>query len=75
MRKLSWLLITLPLLQACCHAPTAPDPTQGPRVPDVQWDAPEPSFTDPMASFLHGKLPAPRGSASNSSPAKANTTK
>lgn len=71
--KLLPLLLTA-FLAACGTVQTAPPVVQCPRLPPVQWPAPEPSFTDRMESFLSGKLPEPTGSAYSLPSAKLGTT-
>lgn len=75
MRKRHFL-ISLPLLVAsCATVPSAPAVVTCPRVPQVEWDAPEPSFMPPMLNFLSGTLPALSPSDYSLKPAKLGTTK
>ncbi len=69
-------LISLPLLTAsCATVPSAPLETQCPRVQAVNWDAPEPSFTDRILRFSSGKLPEQTDYALPSAGAKLPMTK
>lgn len=75
MLKNACLLILLPLTVSCASAPSAPAVVMCPRVPEIQWDAPEPAFLPRMQELLSGKLPEPIGSGYSLSPAKLPTTK
>lgn len=62
MKRIALLLCSVSWLTACQTVPTVQVTEVCPRLPEIEMLPPaalEHSFSDRMASFLHGKLPEP----------------